>query len=60
MSDWFENVSEKVETLRKVDAKYWLHGAYEHQYRFGPTLSPEQLVDLETRYCVRLPDDYIP
>lgn len=58
MSDWPARVVEKLQALRQADPKWQIFGAYQHQYRFGPTLSSKELAELEERYAIRLPEDY--
>jgi hypothetical protein len=47
-----------VERLRQLDPPFATFGASAHHFRFGPTLSPEELGQLEDRYGVRLPEEY--
>lgn len=58
MSDWLEQIVEKVKTIQKLDPQCKLFGAHGHKYRFGPVLTQKGLAELENRYCVQLPEDY--
>lgn len=53
-----EEVLQKIEQLRSMDAALKLFGAGAHRYRFNPPLEPEAVAAFEASQALRLPEDY--
>ena len=53
-----EEVLQKMEQLRSMDAALKLFGASTHRYGFNPPLKSEDVAAFEASQAVRLPEDY--
>lgn len=48
----------KIKELKAQDPDCKVFGANLHQFKLNPVLSEQEIVDLETKYLIKLPDDY--
>ena len=53
----FEKINHKLDRLKALDRHLQVFGAKQHQYKSYP-LSPDEIVNLDEKLGVRLPEDY--
>jgi hypothetical protein len=58
MPTWVDRIRRKLADLKAADPEFRSFGAYQHQYRLGPTLSEDRLQKIEAYYSIELPADY--
>ncbi|MDR1163191.1 MAG: SMI1/KNR4 family protein [Candidatus Accumulibacter sp.] len=53
-----ETIQKKLKRLAKLDARYEIFGADDHKYKFEPKLTEKEAEAFESRYDLRLPEEY--
>jgi hypothetical protein len=51
-------IKEKLEEIKRLDKGFSIFGSHGHQYRMGPTLTMDELAQIETENQIVLSNDY--
>ncbi|MGC5327662.1 SMI1/KNR4 family protein [Brevibacillus sp. SYSU BS000544] len=54
----FDQIRQKLDYLKELDARYKVFYSKRHRYQFNPVLTKEEIQLFENKYAISLPEDY--
>src|SRR5512133_1044114 len=58
MSASINNISVKLSKLKQLDTSFKIFGSIVHQYKIGPLITSNKMIEIEKKIGVTLPDGY--